>query len=444
MTECNSSEQQETDFYAIFEQENKEAVQAAAKSIAVKPALPGYISVNGKGIPLKTIDNFLNILKKDIAFSGIRFNLLTNRPEIHHNGMVEYWSDYHDSVIRNYIESKYYMHAPEKLEDALKILFQERSYNPIKEIIEAEKWDGVDRIETLLIKWMKCEDTPYTREVSRLIFAGGINRLYFNGCKFDEVPILIGTKQGEGKSTFVRWLALNDLFFKEVREIDGQKGIEALQGAWICELSELLALTKAKEVEAVKSYITSIEDSYRKPYSKHVSRLKRQCIFIGTTNRLQFLTDKTGNRRFYPIEVHQRALELFKNENAVKNDILQCWAEALYKLDTDYMKPFADVRLINEIRAKQEDAVEDDYRVGMISDYLQCKDETCIMELWTEALRNDFTKPTRKESNDIAAILQSLDGWKRAEKPKRLLRYGIQKVWVNAHNAELKAKYKTK
>lgn len=429
MTECNNSEQQETDFYAIFEQENKEAVQAVVKGLTVKPALPGYISVDGKGRPLKTIDNFLNILKKDIAFSGIRFNLLTNRPEIHHNGTVEYWSDYHDSVIRNYIESKYYLHAPDKLEDALKILFQERSYNPIKEIIEAEKWDGVDRIETLLIKWMKCEDTPYTREVSRLIFAGGINRLYFNGCKFDEVPILIGTKQGEGKSTFVRWLALNDLFFKEVREIDGQKGIEALQGAWICELSELLALTKAKEVEAVKSYITSIEDSYRKPYSKHVSRLKRQCIFIGTTNRLQFLTDKTGNRRFYPIEVHQRALELFENENAVKGDILQCWAEALYKLDTDYMKPFADVRIINEIRAKQESVVEEDYRVGMISDCLQHKDETCIIELWTEALNNDLLKPTRKESNDIASILQML-GWRPTGKAKRFIRYGTQKAWI--------------
>ena len=71
----------------------------------------------------------------------------------------------------------------------------------------------------------KCEDTPYVQEVSRLIFAGGIHRLYQSGCKFDDMPVLIGTKQGEGKSTLVRWLAMRDEYFTEVNEFDGQKGI---------------------------------------------------------------------------------------------------------------------------------------------------------------------------------------------------------------------------
>ena len=57
----------------------------------------------------------------------------------------------------------------------------------------------MERISTLLIKWLKCEDTDYIREVSRLIFSGGINRVYNPGCKFDDMPVFIGTKQGEGK-----------------------------------------------------------------------------------------------------------------------------------------------------------------------------------------------------------------------------------------------------
>ncbi len=153
---------------------------------------------------------------------------------------------------------------------------------------------------------MKAEDNEYTREVSRLIFAGGIHRLYSPGCKFDDVPVLIGTSQGEGKSTIVRWLAIHDDHFTEVTEIDGQKGVEQLEGAWICEIAELLALTKAKEQEAVKSYIARLKDKYRKPWGKNTDELPRRCIFIGTTNNEQFLRDKTGNRRFYPVKVNSK------------------------------------------------------------------------------------------------------------------------------------------
>ena len=118
------------------------------------------------------------------------------------------------------------------------------------------------------------------------------------------MPVLIGTKQGEGKSTLVRWLAMKDDYFTEVTEIEGQKGMEAVEGAWICEMGELLALTKAREIEAVKSYLTRLADRYRRPFDRRVTDHKRQCIFIGTTNKEQFLTDKTGNRRFYPVKVY--------------------------------------------------------------------------------------------------------------------------------------------
>ena len=91
---------------------------------------------------------------------------------------------------------------------------------------------------------------------------------------------------------------MEDDFFREVTEFEGQKGIEAVEGGWICEVSELLALTKVKEQEAVKSYLTRLSDTYRRPFDKRVTEHKRQCIFIGTTNKEQFLTDKTGNRRF--------------------------------------------------------------------------------------------------------------------------------------------------
>lgn len=394
------------------------------------------LKFDGKGQPLQTIENFITILRRDDYFKEIKFNLLTYSPETTENWETRRWTDADDSRARRYIETNFNLHHPTKLDDALRIIFKEREYHPVKQIIESIEWDGIERIPTLLIKWLKCEDTAYTREVSRLIFSGGINRLYNPGCKFDDVPILIGTKQGEGKSTFVRWLALKDEYFAEIGEIEGQKGMEALEGAWICEIAELLALTKAKEVEAVKSYITRQVDRYRRPFDRRVTDHKRQCVFIGTTNKEQFLTDKTGNRRFYPLKVNQSGYDLFNSEKEIKADILQCWAEARAKYDKGDMKPFADRSLLSEIKKAQQSAVEDDYRDGLIEDYLYTRSEVCILQIWKDALGNEFTKPNKKESNEIALYMQSLSEWEKQDKPKRFGDFGLQRYWTRKQQSE--------
>ena len=389
------------------------------------------LDFDGNGKPLSSIDNYVRVFEGDKKFEGIRFNLLTHAPEQLRNGEVHKWVDADDAETRRYIEKKYRFHNAQKCDDALRIILRKNQYHPVKELIESVEWDGESRIYDFLSRWTKCENTDYTREVSRLIFAGGIHRLYNPGCKFDDMPVLIGTRQGEGKSTFVRWIALKDEFFTEVTEFEGQKGIEAIEGAWICEVSELLALTKVKEQEAVKSYLTRLNDKYRMPFDKRVTDHPRQCIFIGTTNKEQFLTDKTGNRRFYPVKVNQTGYELFEKEKEIKEYIKQCWAEAKHLFDKGELKPYADKKLYDVIRGKQAEAVEDDYRIGMVKDFLEDKDEVCILQLWQEALQMGmYSKPEKKDSNELGLIMQALsDEWEKQPKPKRIKGYGLQKWW---------------
>ena len=396
------------------------------------------LEYDGNGKPIASIDNFLQIMTKDSHFKGLKFNLLTYSPEQERDGDMFKWSDADDAETRHYIEKKYKIHNQQKCDDALRIMFNSNPYHPIRDLIDGLVWDGEERIQKFLHKWTKCEDTAYTREVSRLIFAGGINRLYDPGCKFDDMPVLIGTKQGEGKSTLVRWIAMEDDYYTEVTDFDGQSGIEGLEGAWICEVGELLALTKTKEQEAVKSFLTRQNDKYRMPYDKRTTDHLRQCIFIGTTNKEQFLTDKTGNRRFYPIKVNQTGYDLFEHKDEVKTYIRQCWAEAHTKYMSGEMLPYASKELRNIIRQKQSDAVEDDYREGMIRDYLEDKAEVCILEIWQQALKmGEFSKPTKKDSNEISLILQNFDEWEKQDKPKRLPNYGVQKVWVKDLNEDI-------
>lgn len=392
------------------------------------------LRLNDKGVPVPSIENFLKIMRGRFEYSSIRFNVLRNSPEITRNGEICRWSDADAAQSRNFCETNYGLYSDKKHSDALRILWKEREYNPIQDIVDALEWDGEERIIHFLSRWAKVEDTPYTREVSRLIFAGGINRLYLPGCKFDDVPVLVGAKQGEGKSSLVKWLAINDSYFSEVTEMDGQKAIEQLEGAWICEVAELLALTKTKEQEAVKSYITRQRDKYRAPYDVNAMEIPRRCIFIGTTNNEQFLRDKTGNRRFYPVTVNSDGYDLHDHEQECRDYIIQCWAEARVKLERGEMPAFADRSLLSEYKEAQDEAMEDDWRVGVIERYLEskaCGETVCIKELKREALFPDSNLQydlSPKESQEIAQIMSKMPEWKKAGRVWTV-DYGRQRCW---------------
>ena len=390
------------------------------------------------GKPLPTIENFAAIMRNDKTYAMVRYNEMAGCAEIHKTVKgklsISKWTDADEANSMMYIESKYGLYSKDKHSAALRILFDDRAYNPIIDIVDNIEWDGKSRCRSFLHDWAKVEDSPYTQEVSRLIFAGGIHRLYAPGTKFDDVPILIGVRQGEGKSSLIRFLAINDQYYGEVNLMEGQQAIEQLRGKWICEISELLALTKNKEQEAAKAYITRQVDSYRKPWDKNVSDLPRRCIMIGTTNSDTPLTDKTGNRRYYPVEVHCNGYELFDKEQECREYILQCWAEARELYKQGKMPNYADRKLTDLYREAQENATQDDWRVGAIQAFLDRKlpgELTCVREVCHRALspNPDFPKePSLVESKDIGAIITRLHDWEKVGL-KNIGMYGRQRCW---------------
>jgi len=59
---------------------------------------------------------------------------------------------------------------------------------------------GGCRIETILIRCLQADDTPYVRAVTRKLMAAAVARIYVPGIKFDSVLVLDGA-QGIGKSS---------------------------------------------------------------------------------------------------------------------------------------------------------------------------------------------------------------------------------------------------
>ena len=372
----------------------------------------------------------------DVRFDNIRYNELRGCGEIHEKKKITIWSDTDDAEAMYYLESTYGMYSKEKYQAALKLLFRTREYNPIRDIIDKVEWDGVRRCHDFLHRWGLCDDTPYVQEVSRLIFAGGIHRLYSPGCKFDEVPIFMGV-QGCGKSTLCRWLAIDDDYHGELKFMEGQQAIEDLSGKWFMEIPEMSAFTKAKDQEAVKAFISRQRDQYRKPYDRNTTELPRRCVFLANSNNYNPLIDKTGNRRWHPVEFHgddQYGFSLYDVEDEVRGYILQCWAEAKHFMGKPFMKPFVNASLGKEIKDAQDAAMQDDWRVGAIQEFLAQKNPselTCVREVCHRALSQnpDFPKePTLIESKDIGQILNHLPDWERVG-VRKVGAYGKQNAW---------------
>lgn len=422
---------------AVEKQKRAEDRAQQRREMELMDDIPAYLDRDKNGAPAETIANFLYIMRLDSNYTGIRYNLISNRAEVtttEEDGtqVLHDWDDADDSASRNYIEERYKLYSPQKHTDALRILFREREYNPINDLVETFHWDGVSRCRSFLTKWLHADDSAYTQEVSRLIFAGGINRLYNPGCKFDDVPVLIGTRQGEGKSTIIKWLALNEVWFAEIKRVEGQDSVEAMFGAWICEIPELSAFKKADDVESIKAFVTRTKDKYRKPYDRNPVDYPRRCIFIGTTNNEQFLADKTGNRRFYPVKTSSVGYDLFDHEEEIKEYIRQCWAEARELYKAGKMPPFADRSLLDEYRKRQEAAMEDDWRVGKMESYLSTMcvgDVVCVLEIYTECLYPDTgLKPKLSESRAIGQIMAKMEDWESVGS-YRTSKYGKQKCW---------------
>ena len=398
-------------------------------NLSFKPSIQVFMEI---------LDKWLGANEKNGDHDAMRLNVMSNKRELFNpiDGKWREWTDADDSRFRYVMQKGYGLYNKVMLDDALTIRFDHHKANPLLEILESLEWDGKPRIEMFLHDVMAAPDTPYTRECSRLIFAGGIHRAYSPGCKFDSMIVLVGP-QGNGKSTIVRWLNMNNDFYREIKTIEGKEGIEAINGGWICEVAELLAVTKAKEAEAVKAYITCQEDFYRLPWGKHPQTFPRRCSFIGTTNKELFLYDKTGNRRFFPVKCNLTPYHLFDNEEWIKEYIRQAWAEAVYLFKSDMLPPYPRKELREDILIAQDDAMEDDWRVGAIQGYLEkhknyAGSTVCIIELWYKALNQDErAKPSRKDSIEIAQIVLSLPGWERSKEPK-YTEWGKQKVFIKS------------
>lgn len=278
----------------------------------------------GQIVGLERFDAELEAFLRDRRWN-IKLNLLSGEREIHLPDKIVPMSDERLAEIRFTVAYASNGKEPskEKIADAVALIGERRAYHPVRDYLNSLQWDGIGRLNGWLAEYFGVEDTPLNRALGRKILCAAVRRVLQPGCKFDAMLVLQGA-QDLGKSSAIRALSHDPAWFTDQLEVgaDPKVTIEKTAGAWIVEMPELDGLGR-RDTNRVKSFITTTHDRARLAYSRYAATRARQFVLFGTTNESHYLTDTTGNRRFWIVRVRKA------DAAGIVADRDQLWAEAV-------------------------------------------------------------------------------------------------------------------
>ena len=335
----------------------------------------------------------------------------------------------------------YGLTVEKKIIDAVAVIANENRYHPVCDFLNALQWDGTERIRFCLHRFLGSDTDDYTYEALKLFLLGAISRAFKPGCKFEVMLCLVGG-QGAGKSSFFRLLAVNDDWFSDdLKKLDDENVYRKMQGHWIIEMSEMIATANAKSIEEIKSFLSRQKETYKIPYETHPADRKRQCVFGGSSNTLDFLPlDRTGNRRFVPVMVYPERAEvhILADEQASREYINQMWAEAMEIYRSGNFRLRFSPAMNAYLKAHQKDFMPEDTKAGQILDYLErySGSMVCSKQLYKEALGHDYDEPKQWELREINDIMNNaVTGWRAFSNPRYFPEpYRRQKGWERIRN----------
>lgn len=221
-----------------------------------------------------------------------------------------------------------------KIDQAVLVAAREKPFNSLRKRLRATPWDGVPRVDNWLSRYATVdasrgfEDEPtkgarYTSLVGRWWLIEAVARAEQPGCQADYCLVLEG-EQGIQKSSLLRVLAGDEYFSDgDLGDLKDKESAMALQGVWIQELGEGEIFKRASQ-QQLKAFTTVRVDHYIPKFANFPTKVPRTNVFAITTNDAEYLADRTGGRRWWPVHLEDIDLELLARE------VDQLWAEALF------------------------------------------------------------------------------------------------------------------
>lgn len=204
------------------------------------------------------------------------------------------------------------------------------TYNPVKKFLQSAEWDGKDRFPELF------EILGVTDEMQKSF----IRKWFYQtaGMPFNtmeqpfqaEGVLILQGAEGIGKTRFFQQLAVNPMWFSSLdKELTTKNKDILIQmlSVWIAEIGEVDRTFRANKSD-VKSFITSRDDTIRKPYRMEQVKKARTTSFCGTTNKTTFLNDDTGLRRWWVIPVNKK---IVLGDFAKEENLIQFWSQCFHE-----------------------------------------------------------------------------------------------------------------
>ena len=208
-----------------------------------------------------------------------------------------------------------------KVADYLKVLAKE--YNPVKEWMESRPWDGRSRIQ----EFLDTIGSPENEALKEMLMKKWLISCCAAACEPTGVELegilVFQGAQGLGKTLWFKRLANYEsgwLLEGATLNPSDKDSVKRAVSHWIVELGEIESTFKKSDIDQLKAFVTARSDELRLPYDRGFSRYQRRTAFYASVNAREFLTDTSGNRRFWVIPV--RSINF--NHGI---DMQQLWAE---------------------------------------------------------------------------------------------------------------------
>ena len=340
------------------------------------------------------------------------------------------WTDLDTDLLRSWFAREHDMKI--RLADALSALnihSHRRVINGPLDYLKPLEWDGVPRLNRWLIDFAGAADKPYTRTVGGMWMISAVARAFQPGCQVDHSLVLEGD-QSIGKSSLFRTLVPNkDWFLVDIGSEFGKlESLQKLKAKWIVEMSELDSLSRSS-LSAAKAFLTNQVDSYRKSYGRVSEDHPRTCVFAGTTNKDEYLSDETGNRRFWPVRVVKINLKAL----AAARD--QLWAEAVARYRAGKAWHITDPFLLAAAKTEQGRRLQTHPWERPIAEHLASKEvqKTGITTLELLAvLKVRPADQNRACESQVGNILKKL-GWVEMGR-KRIGKHRVRRFFIGTQS----------
>lgn len=305
--------------------------------------------------------------------------------------------------------------------DIVVMIARENSYSPVVEYLTqvSQKHTAISILDNLAERYLATRD-PLHQTLLMKFLVSAVARAFEPGCQVDTVLVLQG-KQGYQKSTFFKTLG-SPWFDGNYSKAAGKDEILRVHSAWILESAEFESVFKRKDMSELKAFITTREDLVRPPYGRSIEWLKRASVFVGTTNEQGFLSDSTGNRRFWIIPVSKPI-----DCNALAQERDRIWAAAvhLYQQGEPWWLSADEEEQIDQERELYRST---DPWCEVIAEYVQHIEEVSSKYLLDQVLKIEVAQQNVGHHKRIGSILREL-GWERVLKRQN---GNPIRVWVKA------------